>query len=318
VYSRVLISQDRHQIFLTIAEYPLKYIDYLRNKKGVNIDDKDFALLMKMFGYFDTRVAAHMELLGVLVKVILSHAANAIRTTTMGDLGQEFIQMNISKGKERAQDDPQAETSMWGKSRTGGGRTPSQSPSRSSTPTPGGLERGRNSPVADSRVRRRDGSQAPPSALSGIAPSNYGNDGMGPMTPRQADRRPYSNSRASPANRPSSGGNNMPTARDARPIPVHPDPAQRVGSSHRSSSASSNESESTSRRSRSPLTGPERAMERAAVPRSMSSSPLRHGQPVRPSANHGSPADRGQGLRRPPLYPTSERHSDSPSSGHHG
>jgi hypothetical protein len=289
----------------------------MHNKKGARINDGDFALYMRLFGYFDIRESEHMELLGVLVKIILTHAANAIQmATTVEDLGQKFGEISLSKGKERAQDDPRPELFISGRQSMGGGRASSHSSSGRVSPSPGPRERSSNPTAVDSQVRRRDASRGPPSNLTGPTLPHHRNDELRPMTPRQADQRPPHDFPRSSANRTSSGGRHLPTGHDARPIPPHPDPSQRVRSSHRSSStSSSDESESYSRISRSPLTYPERAMQRAApVLRSTSSSPLRHGQSVRPSANHSSPADRSAAPRRPPLYPTGQGRSDSRSS----
>lgn len=88
MFSRVLISQDGYQIFLTIAEYTQQYIDYLHNPDKVNIND-DFTLTMRMFGDYDTTKPGDMELLGVLVKVILTHAAQSVRTSSSRSLFSE-------------------------------------------------------------------------------------------------------------------------------------------------------------------------------------------------------------------------------------
>lgn len=145
--SRVLISQDRHQIFLTIAEYPQKYIDYLHAKNGVRINDTDFALHMKVFGEFDTRDSAQMHLLGVLVRVILTHAANAIRMASrMDDLGQALAETSLSKGKGRARDDDH-QSEMWRPRRLSVGEgtasSESHSASRPNTPCPDPVDRAR-------------------------------------------------------------------------------------------------------------------------------------------------------------------------------
>ena len=108
---------------------------------------------MKMFGPYDTSKSAHMELLGVLVKVILTHAANAVKTaSTLEDLGRDFASMNVSKGKERAPGDSLAEMSMSGRPPTEDGRVSSESSSRGSSPTPDIITIGRNHPVADSEL----------------------------------------------------------------------------------------------------------------------------------------------------------------------
>lgn len=139
---------------MTIAEYPQKYVDYLHNKKGVYINDGDFALRMNVFGEFNIQNPDQMELLGVLVKVILTRAANAVRmASSIEDLGQEFGEISLSKVKERAPDDTQADTLISGRPSIGGGRASPQSSSRSSSPTPGPVLRGRNLPAADPQVR---------------------------------------------------------------------------------------------------------------------------------------------------------------------
>lgn len=133
MYSRVIISQDRHRIYFTVAEYPQKYIDYLRNKRAIDINNEDCFLRMRLFGYFDIRDSSHMKLLGVLVNVILTHAADEVHAaSTMVDLEQDFKSISISKSKERTSDDPQTESS--GQSRRAAGGMVSRSPSRSGSP----------------------------------------------------------------------------------------------------------------------------------------------------------------------------------------
>lgn len=63
VYRRLLLSQDRHEIYLTIAEYDSNYIDYLRgNQRGL----LSF-LAMNEFGPWDCFDHLHIESLAEIL-----------------------------------------------------------------------------------------------------------------------------------------------------------------------------------------------------------------------------------------------------------
>ena len=83
---------------MTIAEYTKQYIDYLMRENEVKIDDGKFALSMKMFGPFNIDKQEHMILLGALVKVMFTHAANSIKLSSSGS---SFPKNDPSRGIEQ-------------------------------------------------------------------------------------------------------------------------------------------------------------------------------------------------------------------------
>ncbi|KAL5341041.1 hypothetical protein BJX70DRAFT_359499, partial [Aspergillus crustosus] len=64
---RLLLSQDRHQIFLTVAGFDSSYRDYLVNG---TIGDDAF-LTMHTYGPWNTLVESHMDELAVIVLSIV-------------------------------------------------------------------------------------------------------------------------------------------------------------------------------------------------------------------------------------------------------
>ncbi|KAH9890297.1 hypothetical protein F4778DRAFT_753258 [Xylariomycetidae sp. FL2044] len=62
---RLLISQDRNEIYLTFAVYDADYVDYIRGRQY----DKRSFLVMNEFGPFHTEVQSHMH---VLAKIMLA------------------------------------------------------------------------------------------------------------------------------------------------------------------------------------------------------------------------------------------------------
>jgi hypothetical protein len=70
--SRVLISQDHDEMYVTIAEYKANYIGYLKNQ--VEFENAGF-LLMTTYGPFMTTNSGHMAWLGAILRVLLPYAA---------------------------------------------------------------------------------------------------------------------------------------------------------------------------------------------------------------------------------------------------
>jgi len=70
--SRILISQDHDEIYVTLAEYKVSYISYLKNR--VDVDNKGF-LVMTTYGPFVTINSKHMAWLGGILRVLLPYAA---------------------------------------------------------------------------------------------------------------------------------------------------------------------------------------------------------------------------------------------------
>ncbi|KAK5637612.1 hypothetical protein RRF57_013327 [Xylaria bambusicola] len=63
---RLLISQDRHQIYLNFAVFDADYVDYICDKQGINYDKNSF-LWMSEYGPFDVGNQSDMSMLGELV-----------------------------------------------------------------------------------------------------------------------------------------------------------------------------------------------------------------------------------------------------------
>ncbi|RAL15383.1 uncharacterized protein BO97DRAFT_307097, partial [Aspergillus homomorphus CBS 101889] len=72
------VSQDRHEIFLTFADYDDDYIAYLKNKSPKN-SALSF-LTMHQYGPWDTQTASHMAELGPILLVITLDAQSDIQT----------------------------------------------------------------------------------------------------------------------------------------------------------------------------------------------------------------------------------------------
>jgi hypothetical protein len=72
IISRILISQDREEIYVTLAEYKENYINYLKNR--VDVENKGF-LVMTTYGSFVTENSNHMAWLGGILRVLLPYAA---------------------------------------------------------------------------------------------------------------------------------------------------------------------------------------------------------------------------------------------------
>ena len=69
LYSRTLISQDRDQIFITLAQYKGEYLDYLQGKPATN----EAFLRMLLFGPYNTFVPHHMESFGNEISELLAY-----------------------------------------------------------------------------------------------------------------------------------------------------------------------------------------------------------------------------------------------------
>ncbi|PWY86572.1 hypothetical protein BO94DRAFT_624752 [Aspergillus sclerotioniger CBS 115572] len=77
---RVLVSQDRHEIFLTFADYGFDYVKYLNNTLGP--DEKPGFLTMHQFGPWDTTRGGDMKQLGsILLALALRARANHVNNS---------------------------------------------------------------------------------------------------------------------------------------------------------------------------------------------------------------------------------------------
>lgn len=63
--SRLLVSQDRHQIFLTLAQFDADYVDYICDNTAASMPPTQPSFLqMREYGPFDTVIDSHMKSLG--------------------------------------------------------------------------------------------------------------------------------------------------------------------------------------------------------------------------------------------------------------
>ncbi|GAM91164.1 hypothetical protein ANO11243_092110 [Dothideomycetidae sp. 11243] len=67
-HRRMLISQDRHEIYITIGEFDQRYIDYVQARDN---PEAPAFLQMHSFGPFDTKKATHMQ---VLAETVIAYA----------------------------------------------------------------------------------------------------------------------------------------------------------------------------------------------------------------------------------------------------
>ncbi|KAF2965604.1 hypothetical protein GQX73_g7965 [Xylaria multiplex] len=77
---RLLISQDRHLIYLNFADFDASYVDYICDKQGININEVSF-LRMNEYGPFDVGNQSAMSMLGELV---LGYALGESRKAVAG------------------------------------------------------------------------------------------------------------------------------------------------------------------------------------------------------------------------------------------
>lgn len=66
----MIISQDRHEIYLTVAEYDENYVAYLNE----NAVEKRPFLIMHQYGPWDTQVSNNMRELGPILLAIALRA----------------------------------------------------------------------------------------------------------------------------------------------------------------------------------------------------------------------------------------------------
>lgn len=62
---RLLVSQDRHEIYLTFAEFDRSYVDYLAGQdNGKNAKGSPSLMKMKTYGPYEITRHTHMKVLG--------------------------------------------------------------------------------------------------------------------------------------------------------------------------------------------------------------------------------------------------------------
>ena len=69
-YSRVQICQDREEMFITLARYTSRYVDYLRGESAT----EDAFLEMLQFGPYEIKDPGHMSAFGSQISVLLDYA----------------------------------------------------------------------------------------------------------------------------------------------------------------------------------------------------------------------------------------------------
>jgi hypothetical protein len=74
---RIHVSQDRHEIFLTFAEYDDDYIAYLKNETPKSANPS--FLTMHEYGPWDTQKPSDMKELGPILLAIALYADAEIR-----------------------------------------------------------------------------------------------------------------------------------------------------------------------------------------------------------------------------------------------
>jgi hypothetical protein len=84
VISRILISQDRNELYITIAEYTKNYVHYLK-KPGEGLaktaSNETPFLTMTCYGPFVTCDHEHMEAFGASVRLLVAHATSSEATS---------------------------------------------------------------------------------------------------------------------------------------------------------------------------------------------------------------------------------------------
>ncbi|PLN78854.1 hypothetical protein BDW42DRAFT_174009, partial [Aspergillus taichungensis] len=76
---RAHVSQDRHEIFITIAEYDSSYVSYLR--KNPLDDEAPSFLTMHQYGPWNTTHAGHMKKLGPILLALTLYAEAEVQKT---------------------------------------------------------------------------------------------------------------------------------------------------------------------------------------------------------------------------------------------
>lgn len=67
LHSRLLVSQDRHQIFVTLAQFDSDYVNYIRDNVPGDRPTRLSFLQMKEYGPFGIDSSSHMDALGQLL-----------------------------------------------------------------------------------------------------------------------------------------------------------------------------------------------------------------------------------------------------------
>lgn len=80
------ISQDRHEIFLTFAEYGESYLKYL--KEGLSPGDPEPFLTLHEFGPWDIKDARHMQELGPIILAFTMRAHEDQQLESRSSAGQ--------------------------------------------------------------------------------------------------------------------------------------------------------------------------------------------------------------------------------------
>ncbi|KAJ5393818.1 uncharacterized protein N7487_011459 [Penicillium crustosum] len=77
--TRFHISQGRHQIFVTVAEYGEKYLKYLNDKNPSPSDDLSTFLTMNQYGPWDTSKKSSVKEIGTIILAITLRTEKEIK-----------------------------------------------------------------------------------------------------------------------------------------------------------------------------------------------------------------------------------------------
>ncbi|CAI7631573.1 unnamed protein product [Penicillium glandicola] len=77
--TRFHISQDRHQVFVTVAEYGENYLKYLSENKPSSSEDPSSFLTMNQYGPWDTSKKSSIKEIGTIILAITLRAEREIK-----------------------------------------------------------------------------------------------------------------------------------------------------------------------------------------------------------------------------------------------
>ncbi|KAF3016273.1 hypothetical protein E8E15_000784 [Penicillium rubens] len=77
--TRFHISQDRHEVFVTVAKYNQEYLDYLNNKLPLSLKGDSSFLTMHQYGPWKTPNKSSVTNLGAIILAITLRAEEEIK-----------------------------------------------------------------------------------------------------------------------------------------------------------------------------------------------------------------------------------------------
>lgn len=183
-YSRILISQDHNEIYVTIAEYERAYLKYLCNK--VPFEQAGY-LTMHRFGPFMTQVKSNMEKLGGFLKVLLPYA-EAFKAPTPSP-SPSPPRPPIDDGRGARGNSPSSASLLPGMRGLSMGEDRSSSESRASSgsPTPAPRSRSNQRPPGTGQPASIPAVGGPAGGLPAMQGSQHGTQSGGPPVPQQGN-----------------------------------------------------------------------------------------------------------------------------------